>query len=51
MPTQGPRVNVVLDQQLFCRVENIANRDGRFLSLEIRDLLKGARRCQRKDLP
>ena len=42
MPTQNPRVNVVLDNSLYQNVRLLAKKDNVSLSAKVRDLLKEA---------
>lgn len=42
MPTNNPRVNVVLEKPLYRKIEQLAKRDGVSLSLKVRDLVKEA---------
>ena len=42
MPTKNPRLNVVLEPNLYKALSKIANREGMSLSLLARDLLKEA---------
>jgi hypothetical protein len=42
MPTENPRINVVLERPLYNNVERLAERDGISLSLKVRDLVKEA---------
>ncbi|MDP2156650.1 MAG: toxin-antitoxin system, antitoxin component [Nitrospirota bacterium] len=42
MPTNNPRVNVVLEKPLYANVERLAKRDGVSLSMKVRDLLREA---------
>ena len=42
MPTKNPRVNVVLEKPLYRQVERLAKKEGRSLSLTVRDLIKEA---------
>lgn len=42
MPTRKPRVNVVLDVQLFGAVSELANYQGVSMSMIMRDLVKEA---------
>jgi hypothetical protein len=42
MPTNNPRVNVVLEKPLYSNVERLAKRDGVSMSLKVRDLLREA---------
>lgn len=42
MPAKNPRINVVLDKNLYKSVEHIAKRDKVSLSLKARDLIKEA---------
>lgn len=42
MPTNNPRVNVVLEKPLYANVERLAKRDGVSLSMKVRDLVSAA---------
>lgn len=42
MPTNNPRVNVVLEKPLYRNVERLAKRDGVSLSMKVRDLVSAA---------
>jgi len=42
MPTNNPRVNVVLEKPLYANVERLAKRDGVSLSMKVRDLVNVA---------
>lgn len=42
MPTNNPRVNVVLEKPLYAHVQRLAKRDGVSMSLKVRDLLREA---------
>ena len=42
MPTNNPRVNVVLEEPLYQGLRRWAKRDGVSLSLKVRDLVKEA---------
>ncbi len=42
MPTQNPRINVVLDNLLYQNVRLLAEKDHISLSAKVRDLLKEA---------
>lgn len=46
MPTQNPRVNVVLDDFLYQNVRLLAEKDNVSLSAKVRDLLKEALEIQ-----
>ncbi len=46
MPTQHPRVNVVLEKTLYQSLFRIAKRDGVSLSLKARDLIREALELQ-----
>ena len=46
MPTQNPRVNVVLDNFLYQNVQLLAKKDNVSLSAKVRDLLKEALEIQ-----
>ena len=46
MPTQNPRVNVVLDNFLYQNVRLLAEKDNVSLSAKVRDLLKEALEVQ-----
>ena len=42
MPTNNPRINVVLEKPLYANVECLAKRDGVSLSMKVRDLVSVA---------
>ena len=42
MPTQNPRINVVLDENIYKSVKFLAEKDCVSLSAKIRDLVKDA---------
>ena len=42
MPTNKPRLNVVLDKPIYLSIKKLANRDRVSLSLKARDLIKEA---------
>ena len=42
MPTKNPRLNVVLDTEIYDTLRKLAHKDGVSLSLKARDLLKEA---------
>ncbi len=46
MPTQNPRINVVLDNFLYQHVRLLAEKDDVSLSAKVRDLLKEALEVQ-----
>jgi len=46
MPSQNPRINVVLDNFLYQNVRLLAERDDVSLSAKVRDLLKEALEIQ-----
>lgn len=46
MPTQNPRINIVLDNFLYQNVRLLAKKDNVSLSAKVRDLLKGALEIQ-----
>ena len=46
MPTENPRVNVVLEKTLYKSLSRIAKRDGMSLSLKARDLILQALEIQ-----
>jgi len=46
MPTQNPRVNVVLDNSLYQNVRLLAEKENVSLSAKVRDLLKEALEIQ-----
>ncbi len=46
MPTQHPRVNVVLEKPLYRSLSSLAKRDGVSLSLKARDLIREALEIQ-----
>ena len=46
MPTKNPRINVVLDNDLYHKVQVLAEKDGVSLSTKVRDLLKEATEVQ-----
>ncbi len=45
-PTKNPRINVVLEKPLFDSIKRLAKKDGVFLSLKARDLVKEALELQ-----
>ena len=46
MPTQNPRINLVLDTVLYQNVQLLAEKDNVSLSAKVRDLLKEALEIQ-----
>ncbi len=46
MPSQNPRINVVLDNSLYYKVRILAEKDNVSLSAKVRDLLKEALEVQ-----
>jgi len=46
MPTQNPRINIVLDDCLYQNVQFLAKRENVSLSSKVRDLLKQALEIQ-----
>lgn len=46
MPTNHPRVNVVLEKPLYDSVSSLAKKDGVSLSLKVRDLVREALELQ-----
>jgi hypothetical protein len=46
MPTQNPRINIVLDNSLYRNVQLLAKKDNVSLSAKVRDLLKEALEIQ-----
>ena len=46
MPTQNPRINIVLDNSLYQNVQLLAKKDNVSLSAKVRDLLKEALEIQ-----
>ena len=46
MPTQNPRINIVLDDLLYRNVSFLAKQDNVSLSAKVRDLLKEALEIQ-----
>lgn len=46
MPSQNPRINVVLDTSLYRNVQLLAERDKVSLSTKVRDLIKEALEIQ-----
>jgi hypothetical protein len=46
MPTQNPRINIVLDNSLYQNVRFLARKDNISLSAKVRDLLKEALEIQ-----
>ena len=42
MPTQNPRINIMLDNLLYQNVQFLAKKDNVSLSAKVRDLLKEA---------
>lgn len=42
MPTRNPRINVVLEEPLYERIQYLAKKEGVSLSLKARDLIKEA---------
>ena len=46
MPTQNPRINIVLDTTLYQQVQFLAKKDNVSLSAKVRDLVKEALEIQ-----
>jgi hypothetical protein len=46
MPTQNPRINIVLDDMLYQNVQFLANKENVSLSSKVRELLKEALELQ-----
>lgn len=46
MPTQNPRINVVLDDSLYKNVQLLAEKENVSLSAKVRDLLREALEIQ-----
>ena len=46
MPTKNPRINVVLDANLYKNVQFLAETDGVSLSTKVRDLIREALEVQ-----
>jgi len=46
MPTQNPRINIVLDNFLYQNIRLLAKKDNVSLSAKVRDLLKEALEIQ-----
>ena len=46
MPTQNPRINIVLDNFIYQNVQLLAKKDNVSLSAKVRDLLKEALEIQ-----
>ena len=46
MPAKNPRINVVLDENLYKNVQFLAETDGVSLSTKVRDLIKEALEVQ-----
>ena len=46
MPTKNPRINVVLDDNLYKNVQFLAETDGVSLSTKVRDLIREALQVQ-----
>jgi predicted DNA-binding protein len=46
VPTKNPRINVVLDTDLYDKVQTLAEKEGVSLSMKVRDLLKEATEIQ-----
>lgn len=42
MPTKNPRLNVVLDSELFKMVEHIAKQEGKSMSVVAKELMEDA---------
>lgn len=42
MPTKNPRLNLVLDAQIYAQIHKLSRREGISMSLIARDLLKEA---------
>jgi predicted DNA-binding protein len=46
MPTKNPRINVVLDDNLYKNIQLLAESDGVSLSAKVKDLIKEALEIQ-----
>jgi predicted DNA-binding protein len=46
MPTKNPRINVVLDDNLYKNIQFLAETDGVSLSAKVKDLIKEALEVQ-----
>lgn len=46
MPTQNPRINVVLDNALYKNIQLLAEKDSVSMSAKVRDLIKEALEIQ-----
>ena len=46
MPTQNPRINVVLDDSLYKNIQLLAEKDSVSMSAKVRDLIKEALEIQ-----
>ena len=46
MPTQNPRINVVLDDSLYKNIKLLAEKDSVSMSAKVRDLIKEALEIQ-----
>ena len=46
MPTQNPRINVVLDNSLYKNIQSLAEKDGTSMSAKVRDLIREALEIQ-----
>lgn len=46
MPTQNPRINVVLDNTLYKNIQLLAEKDSVSMSAKVRDLIKEALEIQ-----
>lgn len=42
MPSNNPRINVVLEKPVYDNIERLAKRDGVSMSMKVRDIVKGA---------
>lgn len=42
MPTKHPRLNVVLDEELYEMIENIAKQEGKSMSVVAKELMEDA---------
>jgi hypothetical protein len=40
MPTNNPRINVVLEKPVYDSIERLAKKDGVSMSMKVRDLVK-----------
>ena len=48
MPTKNPRIHVVLERPLFANLKGLARKNGLSISLEARELIRGALRSAGK---